>query len=173
MKHGAVVMLVAVLLCGGARAQSQGNNARPVGALGWLVGGVWAADASKMGAGVQRVETRYTWSDNNAYIRFNTHFVAGKQVLHSYDGNFFWDPEKATLAMWYMNTKNEIMQGPVKIAGNIMTMEFRAKDSKEKDADFRVSVTRKTDNDYAWLLEEKQPEGWKQLLALEYLRARS
>jgi hypothetical protein len=31
---------------------------RPISALSWLVGGVWTADASKMGPGMQRIETR-------------------------------------------------------------------------------------------------------------------
>jgi hypothetical protein len=40
-------------------------KAKPISDLSWLVGGVWTADASKMGAGMKRIETRYVWSDNN------------------------------------------------------------------------------------------------------------
>jgi hypothetical protein len=48
----------------------------PIAALSWLVGGVWAADATKLGPGMQRMETRYQWSDN--VLRFTTHFVFDK-----------------------------------------------------------------------------------------------
>ena len=176
MRATCISFILVLAMAMGAGAQVGGKTTeatKPIAPLAWLVGGVWTADASKLGGGMQRIETRYRWSDNNAYIRFDTHFVTDQAEMHNYDGNFFWDPERATLAMWYMNTRNEITQGPVKIDGNVMTMHFRAKDSDEKDADFRVSVTRKTNDNYAWVLEEEQPDGWKQLLALEYLRARS
>ncbi len=37
-------------------------------------------------------------------------------------------------------------------------------------SDLRVTVTRKTNDDYRWALSEKQGDGWKELAALEYLR---
>ena len=80
-------------------------------ALGWLVGGVWTADTSKPGSGVQRIETRYQWADNGAYIRFNSHFVTDKETRNTYDGQFFWSPAESTLAMWYMDPANEITKG--------------------------------------------------------------
>ena len=85
--------------------------------LAWLVGGVWTADASKMGDGMKRIETRYVWSDNDAFIRFTTHFVSDKGTAKTYDGNFFWEPQKSELAMWYMDYANEIIQGPIAIIG--------------------------------------------------------
>ncbi len=51
------------------------DPAKPIAALSWLVGGIWTADATKLGPGVLRIETRYQWADNNAYIRLNTHLV--------------------------------------------------------------------------------------------------
>jgi hypothetical protein len=62
--------------------------AKPIATLSWLLGGVWTADASKLAPGMLRIETRYQWADNNAYIRFNTHFVFDKGSQHNYDGNF-------------------------------------------------------------------------------------
>lgn len=144
--------------------------ANPIAALGWLVGGVWTADGTKVAPGMLCIETRYQWSDNGAYIRFTTHFVRDKGTLRNYDGSFFWDPERASLAMWYMDARNSITQGPVQIYGEVMQMTFRATDFEGKPADLRVKVTRKTNDDYNWLLEEKQPDGWKQLATLEYLR---
>ncbi len=176
MRATCISFLLVLVMAAGVRAQGAGKAAegtKPIAPLAWLVGGVWTADASRLGGGMQRIETRYRWSDNNAYIRFNTHFVTDKEALHNYDGSFFWDPERTTLAMWYMDAKNEITQAPVKINGDVMTMEFRAEGLDGKDAEFRVSVTRKTNDHYAWLLEEKQAEEWKGVLALEYLRTPS
>jgi hypothetical protein len=145
---------------------------KPIATLGWLVGGVWTAEPPKSpnGGGLQRIETRYQWSDNNAYIRFTTHFVFDKGTLKNYDGQFYWNPEQSSLAMWYMDAGNSITQGPVKFEGDLMLMTFRAQDFEGKMADLRVKVTRKTNDDYNWLLEEKVPDGWKQLFTLEYLR---
>ena len=162
----ALVALATTTLCG----QEAAKKPRPIAALGWLVGGVWTADASKMAPGMQRIETRYQWSDNNAYVRFTTHFVFDKGTVRNYDGNFFWNPEQSTLAMWYMDAANSITQSPVQVEGDTLRMVFHAQDFEGKMADIRATVTRKTNDDYNWLLEEKVPDGWKQLATLEYLR---
>ena len=151
-------------------AASAAEAAKPIAALAWLVGGVWTADASKLGPGMQRIETRYQWADNNAFIRFNTHFVREQGTARTYDGNFYWNPEQASLAMWYMDAGNAITQGPVTLDGEVMQMTFRGANSAGKPVDYRVQVTRITNDHYSWRLEEKQAEAWKQLMALEYLR---
>ncbi len=145
--------------------------AKPINALAWLVGGVWTADASKLGPGMRRIETRYQWADNNAYIRFNTHFVSDKGAAHTYDGNFFWDPARKTLALWYMDAQNTITEGPVQIDGDNINITFRGQDFEGKMADLRVIVTRKNNDDYHWALQEMQSgDTWKDLAGLEYLR---
>jgi hypothetical protein len=143
---------------------------KPIAVLGWLVGGVWTAETPKDPRGLQRIETRYQWADNNAYIRFTTHFVMDKGTVKNYDGNFYWNPGQSSLAMWYMDAGNSITEGPVRLDGDVMQMTFRAEDFEGKMADLRVKVTRKSNDDYNWLLEEKIPDGWKQLFTLEYLR---
>jgi hypothetical protein len=143
---------------------------KPISMLSWLVGGVWIADASKLGPGMRRIETRYQWADNNAYIRFNTHFVFDKGASHTYDGNFFWNPADQTLAVWYMDAENSITQGPVQVDGDTMNIKFRGQDFESKLADLRVVVLRKNNDDYHWTLQEMQGGGWKDLAALEYLR---
>jgi hypothetical protein len=37
-------------------------------------------------------------------------------------------------------------------------------------ADLQVFVTRKTNDDYRWSVQEKQGDTWKELAALEYIR---
>jgi len=145
-------------------------KAKPISDLAWLVGGVWTADASKMGDGMKRIETRYVWSDNNAFIRFTTHFVSDKGTAKTYDGNFFWEPGKSQLAMWYMDYANEIIQGPIAIAGETTKFSFRATDFEGKPADMQVELQRKTNDKYQWTLDEKSGDSWKQLATLEYVR---
>jgi hypothetical protein len=143
---------------------------KPIADLSWLVGGVWTADASKMGDGMKRIETRYVWSDNNAFIRFTTHFISDKGTAKTYDGNFFWEPEKSQLAMWYMDYANEIIQGPIAIDGETTKFSFRAMDLEGKPADMQVELLKKSSDKYQWTLEEKSGEAWKQLATLEYVR---
>jgi hypothetical protein len=143
---------------------------KPIADLSWLVGGVWRADASKMGEGMLRIETRYVWSDNNAFIRFTTHFVSNKGTAKTYDGNFFWDPEKSQLAMWYMDYANQIIQGPIAINGDTTKFTFRATDFEGKPADMQVELLKKSNDKYQWTLDEKVGDSWKQLATLEYVR---
>jgi hypothetical protein len=145
-------------------------KAKPISDLAWLVGGVWTADASKMGNGMKRIETRYVWSDNHAFIRFTTHFVSDQGTAKTYDGNFFWEPTKAQLAMWYMDYANEIVQGPVAISGETTKLWFHATDLEGKPADMQVDLLRKSNDKYQWTLEEKGGESWKPLATLEYVR---
>ncbi len=146
------------------------ETAKPIDALAWLVGGVWTADTSTMGYGMQRIETSYQWSDNHAYMRFTTHFVFDKGTARTYDGNLFWNPEQKSLAMWYMSAENEIIESPMKIDGDIWTMTFRGTDPEGKMSDLRAEVTRKSPDFYHWLVREKQSDAWKEIMALDYHR---
>lgn len=168
------IVLTAVLALAAVGVFGQQNSPKPAAAkptapLEWLVGGVWTADASKMAPGL-RIETRYTWSDNGAYIRFTTHFVSPQGTMKNYDGQFFWNPEQSSLAMWYMDARNTITQGAISVDGNVTQFTFRGPDFEGKIADLRVLVAKKTNDDYAWTVEEKQAAGWAPLASLEYLR---
>ena len=160
----------ALLLSGAAINAQEHKTEKPVDALAWLVGGVWTADATKMGPGMLRIETRYEWSDNKSFIRFNTHFVSDKGAAKTYDGNFFWNPSQKTFAMWYMNASNAITEGPMTINGDLMRMSFRGTNFEGKEADLRVDVGRKNNDLYHWSLAEKQGDQWKELAALDYSR---
>jgi hypothetical protein len=143
---------------------------KPVAALSWLVGGVWIATPSKLAPGMQRIETRYQWSDNDAFIRFTTHFVFDKGTAKTYDGNFFWNPTQKSLAMWYMDAQNAITEGPVEVTGDVVKFSFRGPDFDGKIADLQAIVTRKTNDDYSWSVREKLDSGWKEIVTMEYLR---
>jgi predicted enzyme related to lactoylglutathione lyase len=142
----------------------------PISALEWLVGGVWTADISKMGNGMKSIETRYTWSDNKAFLRFNTHFISEKGTKNQYDGNFYFDPARKSLNMWYADSENTIYQGPISVAGDTLTFDFRGEDFEGKMSDLRVRLNRKSDSLYNWTLFERDGDKWKQLATLDYLR---
>jgi hypothetical protein len=173
MTRAALWLAMATAIPTWTQGQSAANPPtapKPITALAWLVGGVWTADASRAGPGMLRIETRYQWSDNNAYLRFTTHFETDKGTAKNYDGSFFWNPDQSTLAMWYMDAGGAITQGPVTMTGDIMRMTFRAQNFEGKLADLRATVTRKTNDDYVWLLEESQGADWKPLASFEYRR---
>lgn len=173
MKRLAWLCMVALAVCAAAVGQEtapKAKSAEPIAELAWLVGGVWTADASKMGNGMQRIETRYDWSDNHAFVRFNTHFVMEKGTLRNYDGQFFWDSQGATLRMWYMNAHDEITQGTITVNGDVFDFAFKGTNFEGKPADLKVLLTRKSKDRYVWELQEKTAEGWKPMAALEYVR---
>jgi len=169
-KPGALFVLILALATLVWPQAPEKKAATPIHVLDWLVGGVWTADVSKMGNGMQKIETRYQWSDNNAYLRFTTHFVFDKGTARTYDGNLFWNPEQKTLAIWYMNAKNEIVEGAMQVDGDNWTVTFRGADMEGKMADLRVDVTRKSSELYHWQLKEKQADSWKDVMALDYRR---
>ena len=174
MKRIALLMIVLCVGAGlgwGQAGEKKPEAAKPIAPLSWLVGGTWTADASKMGPGMKQIETRYRWSDNGAYIQFNTHFVFDKGTAKAYDGNFFWNPDQKSLAMWYMDARNGITQGPVEVNGDVTKITFHGPDFEGNLADLLVTVTRKTNDEYHWAVSEKDGANWKELAALEYLRA--
>lgn len=170
-----VTFLIALVLsvCGVCALAQQAKDAgepKPISAIAWLVGGVWTADASKLGSGMQQIETRYQWSDNGSYVRFTTHFVSTAGTAKTYDGNFYWDPAKKTLAVWYMDAKNVITEGPVSVDGSAWQISFHGIDSGGKPAEFRVDVTKQTNDLYHWALNEKTEDGWQKQFELDYVR---
>jgi len=72
IKRTITMVGLACVLCFFVAAQEPTPPAKPIDALAWLVGGVWTTDASKLAPNMVRIETRYAWSDNNAFIRFTT-----------------------------------------------------------------------------------------------------
>ena len=163
------VLALAAAAAFGQQSATKPAQAKPMAPLEWLVGGVWTADASKIAPGM-RIETRYTWSDNGAYIRFTTHFVSPQETLKNYDGQFFWNPEQSSLTMWYMDARNRIAQGAIAVDGDVTQFTFRSTNFEGKMADLRVRVAKRTNDHYTWTLEEKQAREWEQLASLEYLR---
>src|SRR3954453_16527061 len=129
------IVVLSLGLLGQTAAPAKAAKVSPMHPLAWVVGGVWTADMSKMGNGMKSIETRYDWSDNNAYVRFNTHFVSDKGVAKTYDGNFYFDPAKKSLQMWYMDSSNTIYEGPIKVDGDLTTFDFRGEDFEGKMSD--------------------------------------
>jgi hypothetical protein len=165
------MFLILAMTSSSGQAQTAKPQEKPIRAIGWLAGGVWTADASKLGPGMQRIETRYEWADNGSYLHFTTHFVFDKGTLKNYDGNFFWDPQKNALTMWYMDANGGITQGLMDWSADVLRITWRGPDFDGKVADLKVEVTRKSDDHYHWAAFEKEGDTWKEVAALEYVRA--
>ena len=167
------LLWIAIVLCmaGPGVAQISGaKSEKPIGSMAWLAGGVWTADASDMAPGM-KIETRYSWADNKAYLRFTTHFVSQKGTANRYDGQFYWDANAKQLRMWYMSAEGTIFEGPISSQGDTTTFDFRGENFEGKMSDLRVNVIRKTNDLYHWQLLEKSGESWKELAGLDYKRA--
>jgi hypothetical protein len=173
MKLMTIALGACVLAAPAVRGQqpSAPSPAKPIAPLAWLVGGVWMADGRTLAPTLARIETRYTWADNTAYVRFTTHFVTDQATIKNYDGSFYWDPSRTALAMWYMDAGGSITESPVAVEGNAIVMRWHGPDFDGKPADLRVTVTRTGPDAYTWLAEESQPDAsWKQMATLVYRR---
>ena len=169
MKRASVgCVLVSLMASASLVGAAEKTEPKPISALSWLVGGVWTAEGSKVG--LKSIETRYRWSDNDAYIGFTTHFILDKGTVNNYEGNLFWDPARQTLAIWYMDRGNAVIEGPITITADGFRVTFRGHDFEGKMADLRVDVVRRSDDHYHWSVSEKQADAWKELAAVEYLR---
>ncbi len=134
--------------------------------LDWLAGKTWSTNTAGMPGATAHIDVRYDWSATGNFVQFNTKFVARDgSVTRRYAGNFFYDPSKNGLAVWYMDQDNTIVQGPVQIEGDLMTITF-----SEGRVDYRVTVTRQNPSLYQWALFGKVGTAWKQVLSLAYAR---
>jgi len=168
----ALGMISIACLLGNAQQTAPKAQAKSlVEPLAWLVGGVWTTDASKLAPNMVRIETRYAWSDNGAFVRFTTHFAMKEGTLKNYDGQFFWNPATKSLRMWYMDAHNEITEGTVTVDGDQFEFDFAGENFEGKPAELRVLLWRKSNESYTWLLQEKSAEGWKELGKLNYDRS--
>lgn len=173
--------LLIVIVCPGvaAAADAQPTQAstpvRPIDKLGWLVGGVWIADASKLPGGLARIESRYDTAADGAVIRFTTRFLdLNNKVDNSYAGNLFFDPNAKSLAMWYIDSQNQITQGLMAVEGDRWTMSFRAPGDivgMSQIIDYRCDVLRERTDAYKWTLSAQVGSAWKTVFELEYLRS--
>jgi hypothetical protein len=150
---------------------SVASKPNPIDRMEWLVGGVWTTVGTQLGPHMKRIETRYQWSDNHSYIRFTSHFVTDSADRHQYDGNFFWDPAKSTLAMWYMDADHNVVQGPMTIDGDAWVMSFHELGQDGNDVSYRVDIHRRSNDLYHWSLKQQTGDSWKELLALDYQRS--
>jgi hypothetical protein len=96
--------------------------------------------------------------------------VVERGAAKTYDGNFFWNPAQKSLAMWYMDAKNAITEGPVEANGDVTRISIHGPDFEGKIADLQALVTCKTNDHYRWSILEKEGDTWKEVVALEYLR---
>ena len=166
MQKAMWVLLLLLSFARPLRSQDAGKSMEP---LSWLVGGTWTADVPKAATPL-KIETRYAWSDNHAFLRFTTHFVSEKQNAHRYDGQFYWDPEQKQFSLWYMEAEGGIYRGPITVAGDQIIFDFRGENFEGKMSDLRVTVTKKSNDLYHWHLMEKSGEAWKDLADLDYAR---
>lgn len=159
------VVVAAIALLWLTTGSAEAAQPRPIQGLGWLVGGVWVATASSQDR--SRVETRYEWAPNGAFIRFSTTFVNKGRSFVNYSGNFFAasaEPD-AKLSMWYMDAHNEIVSGPVILAGSGWSSTF-----SDSGSNYRVQITRKTHDLYHWALSKEVGTSWKPQFGLDFVR---
>lgn len=143
-------------------------------AFGWLAGGVWVCDGPTLPATLSRIETRYDVAPNARVLRFTTRFVNKDGTAgNGYAGNLYYDAEQRTLRMWYIDSADEITQGPVTLEGDRWSMAFTGDGGfigRPGAVNFRVDVVRQTNDLYHWSLLAGPAGGWKPVFALDYHR---
>jgi hypothetical protein len=157
------------MLCIGAS-----GSTRPIDQLGWLVGGVWSADASSLGGGLERIDTRYEWTPNGSFIRLTTNFVTKGVATPRYAGDLFYDPSEGTLEVWYMDDSNSITHGPMKADGTKFTLSFSGPGDivgVSGSVNYDVEILRTSPDSYQWTLFADVSNQQKKVFGLVYRRA--
>ena len=173
-RSNATLAAVALSLSFAALAQSPqpaAPHSGPVAQLGWLVGGVWVADASGFGGGMQRIRDplplvrqrqlrpvhhpfRQRQQRRAEHLRRQFLLERGRENVH--------DVVHERWRRDHRRTGDDQQRRA--------EMLFRGTDFDGKLADLRVDVTKKTPDLYRWTLLEKQGDAWKQLASLDYAR---
>jgi hypothetical protein len=175
--HRIAPVLAFVLFLAGASAAPAATSApaSQLAPFAWLIGGAWRADTSSLPGGLKYIETRYDLAPNGRLIRFTTAFVNGDgSVPNGYAGNLYFDPSASTLKLWYLDTKNEIIQATVTPDGNAFSMTFLSDGAVigvSGAVTFRADVKRMTNDSYAWSLFAQVKDAWKPVFSLTYARA--
>jgi|HubBroStandDraft_6_1064221.scaffolds.fasta_scaffold204509_2 hypothetical protein len=139
--------------------------------LDWLAGHTWRAKLPASGT-LSHIDVHYDWAETGNLLQFATRFyTTDGKIVQRYAGNFYYDPGESTLMMWYLNSANTIVHGPVTLAGDTMTMTFQSPDDEGKPAEYRVDVTRTTPAAYRWELFKQDAGSWAKQLSLTYERA--
>lgn len=166
LSRAIAILVVALAVSAPIMTDAQNTSPRPIDKLAWMVGKTWVADATAAGGGMQRIETTYEWAPNKAFIRFATTFVAASGSLINYSGNIYAD-QSGTYAMWYMDAKGTIIQGPITVeGGGDWSSQFTDSDSTV----YRVNIARATENQYKWTLATQSGRTWTPMLALTFSR---
>ena len=141
---------------------------RPIEQLSWLVGGIWIAQSGQ--GNLQRIETRYQWSTNQAFYRFSTRFVLQSGPKDRYDGNIYYDPSANRLMIWYIDDAGVVVQGPIDVRGSNWSFTFTEPDGSGNPANYRVEVVKTSADRYTWSSYQQSGSTWNSLLSLTFVR---
>jgi len=173
----AVMFCVAPASAESPTAAPSASPVQPLDRLQWLVGGVWTADASKLGGGMSRIETRYESVADGNLIRFTTAFIdAHENVVNRYAGNFYVDPATARIKTWYLSSKNEITHGDVAIDPATVTLLITEAPEPDAPPQYRVVIAPENGlgsdyhQVYVWKLSARDGDAWKPMFGLTYAR---
>ena len=140
--------------------------------IAWLIGGTWSATTSRL-PGTLRIDTIYSLASNGAFLRFTTGYIGEHDAVPTDDGNLSYDPATKIFAIWYIDRRGAIVQGPVDVDRNITIMLFEANDPRDgRPGQMRVVMTRHTNNFYTWALYNLTRDPVKPIYSLDYHRKR-
>ena len=140
----------------------------PIDQMSWLVGGLWVAQTDQ--GNIHRIETRYEWTANHAFIRFSTRFVLGSGPQDRYDGNIFYDPDSKHLMMWYIDNLGAVTHGPIELRGALWAFTFSQPDANGHPVNFRVEVNKTANDRYTWNAFQQSGASWDAFLSLNFIR---
>lgn len=143
------------------------QTANSVSDLGWLTGGTWVGTAP--GSPLQ-VRTAYSWSNNHQFVRFFTKFVMPSGTQNKYDGNIYFDPATKRAMTWYVHEDGAVTVAVTTIGPSGFSMSFSDTDENGRPANYRVDITRQTDDRYSWSLFQQTDAGWQPALSLTFVR---
>jgi len=164
-------LITAVLWRPAARAADAPAAVSPLAALAWMPGGVWHAEIpGDKDTPVTTIDLRFTWSENQHALLFNTAFGQGGRSAPTYSGMYAWNGATKKLVIFYTDRGGGLIEGPVTAEGDSFVHELTIIGADGKAEQARVRLTKIGPDAFTNTIFVPKDGQWVKFVEVHYAR---